>query len=543
LMGHPVSYTDAQGSTTTTTYDNLGRMSSRTSPLGTEAFDYDSYGRATNQRLDGTIIATSSYDSYSRLSSVTYPTAGAQSVTLSRDTLGRATGLDYILGNGTTHLTDTVTRSQSGQIVSGTELGASKSYAYDKAGRLTTATIGANSWSYGFGAPTVCTGTYNANSGKNSNRTSTTFNAATTTYCYDNADRLIASSDATVNAAQYDAHGNTTQLGTTPVTTFGYDSSDRNSAVTEGSKTATYTRDAQGRVIARVYNDGTTTTTNKYGFTGAGDTPDILQDASGNVIEKYVPLPGGVLLTKRSSSSVYSLVNVHGDVFATTDASGVQTGTYSYDPFGQALGSAANNTAVGSSYGWVGQHQKLGETGFTLRLQLMGARVYLASTGRFLQVDPIDGGTPNSYVYPPDPINDYDLTGESALSWWGNTLTEFAKGVYNQPIFGLKTLVVDPVKQMTAKNANGKDRAMGAAMLVVNLTPAGRGAKSIKVAEQVGKYTRITWTVNATNLGAPARAVFTKYKNEAGRTVRVIKDTYDRNNKLLHRKYKLWWRK
>lgn len=45
---------------------------------------------------------------------------------------------------------------QSGQIISGTELGTSKSYTYDKAGRLTAATIGANSWSYGFGTPYLC---------------------------------------------------------------------------------------------------------------------------------------------------------------------------------------------------------------------------------------------------------------------------------------------------------------------------------------------------------------------------------------------------
>jgi RHS repeat-associated protein len=373
--------------------------------------------------------------------------------------------MDYTLGNGTTHLTDSVTRSQSGQIISGTELGQSKSYTYDKAGRLTAATIGSNSYSYGFGTPSGCSGTYNANSGKNSNRTSQTINSATTTYCYDYADRLVSSSDASVTSPVYDSHGNTTSLGTSPVTTFAYDASDRNVGITEGTKAVSYTRDVQNRVITRALTNGTTTT-NKYGFTGAGDTPELLLDNSGNVVERYLSLPGGTLLTKRSASSTWSLVNVHGDVMATTDANGANQATYTYDPFGQPVSSTPTNTATGSTFGWVGQHEKATEETFTLDPTQMGARVYLAKLGRFLSVDPVEGGVENNYVYPPDPVNKLDLDGKFAI------VPLLVAGLY---VAGVGLAAYDFYKKPSLTNA---------AWLAVSLVP---GLAYLKYGKQISK--------------------------------------------------------
>ncbi|MDO4684506.1 MAG: RHS repeat-associated core domain-containing protein, partial [Candidatus Saccharibacteria bacterium] len=378
-------------------------------------------------KLDGVTFATVVYDEFSDIQTIDYP-AGIQLSSITRDSLGRENGNTYTLASGQT-LSDQIERYVSGDIKQGVELGIQKSYTYDNAGRLTSARLGDNTFSYEFGTPhESCTALPGSNphTAKSGNRTKLTMNGKAITFCYDHADRLVSASDPSLTSVQYDSHGNTISLGDAAHTTeFTYDAADRNIAIRSDNKQTRYVRDAQDRILSRTHTQaGTPDTTTHYGFTGSGDTPDFTYDAAGNLTQKYLTLPGDVLVTitpntQSAGATTFSLPNIHGDIFATINADGSLINTFMTGPFGEALPNQTNptNTTLGTTYHYVGQHQKMTDlesSAIMGGITQMGARVYLPILGRFLQVDPVEGGGDNTYVYVNDPVNEDDLDGKVA---------------------------------------------------------------------------------------------------------------------------------
>ena len=429
LAGRTVRSVDRYGIVTLTTYDTrTGAVATVTStPPGTApvvtSFAYDEFARPISVTVDGRVLSTTAYDGLGRAATVTYGNGAVSNLTY--DAQDRAVAVATAAGGR--NYTSSIAMSAGGVRSSATLTAEGRTsafdFSHDSNGRLSAVAVSAGlvtearSWTYGYDA--------------NSNRTSQTVTVGggapvTSTSTYDSADRLVATTDASVaGPITYDQRGNATQVGPDR---FTYDASDLLVSATDGTTTVAYERSVTGAVLARTTTAATGTTTIRFGSGGF-----ILDDAARPTLFQ-IPLPGGVLFTRPigGSGSSWDVTAITGDRFFTLDDTGARVGEISvFTPFGERL--SGNTSVDGTRPDLTWRATEDNETiALALPVVAMGARVYIPALGRFIQVDPVVGGSANGYDYAnQDPTSSSDPSGNAPeeRDWIGLGIVAVASAV------------------------------------------------------------------------------------------------------------------
>ncbi|MEV6596829.1 DNRLRE domain-containing protein [Actinoplanes sp. NPDC051346] len=422
-LGRQVAYTDADGNRSTTAYDLLGRVVATSSGKGsrTYAFDGGDERRGLLTSVTDTLAGgtfTAGYDADGAVVSETWPTGLA--VTHRYDETGLPWSVNYDRpGCGQENCGvyyDMVGYNTHGQKRWASSTFAWKVYDYDPAGRLayTTSTrdgvCAINKYEFDAASNRTAKNTYRGGDGWDCTVENP---AGSTSYTYDTADRITG-------GHVYDALGRTTVVpaaGTTdPASgdlTVGYHSTDLVRTLSQGGRTTTYTLDVDGDRV-RSWSDKRadgTTVTRRHHYDDDTDSP-AWTDEGDNTFTAPVAGVTGMAGIRTGTGVDWQISNLHGDHVAVVrgDEAGVSA-TYDNDEFGIANGAGE---AGARRYGWLGAHQRAGDT--PAGVVLMGVRLYNPAAGRFLSVDPVAGGSANDYDYSfQDPVNIDDLDGRCPI--------------------------------------------------------------------------------------------------------------------------------
>ncbi|MFD7985211.1 DNRLRE domain-containing protein [Kitasatospora indigofera] len=418
-LGRLVSYDDGAGNVAATEYDKLDRVLKKSDSVpSSTTYGYDTAKdpRGLPTSLTDSVAGTftASYDVEGRLVTQTMP--GGNTLTNTYDSRGIQTGKTYTTQSGTVLLADTADFTVHGQQAGITQADGNTTgttYTYDATGRLTKAAattgLGCATRSYAFDR-----------SSNRTNRTTVTDDCDPATadavtksenHGYDTADRLTDAGYA------YDAYGRTTALP--KGTQLSYYANDLVRGESLGDTRKTWDLDASGRLAVTTTEtrgtDGTWAVTglSTNHFDAGEDTPAWSKDAAGMLTRDVQDLTGQLTAaTGTDGGAILLLTNLHGDVSVQMSPDGTEDlAVYHYDEYGNVV------DATGSTdYGWLGGAQR--EADGLSDLTLMGVRLYDATTGRFLQPDPVLEGSPNAYGYPVDPVTMDDLTGMSWRKKW-----------------------------------------------------------------------------------------------------------------------------
>jgi RHS repeat-associated protein len=440
----------ADGTTVAYSYDPDGNRLTLTDPHGTTAYSYDALDRRTSVTNPGSKIVHYSYDAVGNRSSLTYP--DGKIVTYSYDRLNRLASAADWLGKTTNYTYDAVRNLVQTQYPNR----AATVFTYDAANRVTEIVNSA------LGLPLLSL--YYALD-KVGNRTSLSVDGVPTTFTYDSLNELVSAQLGPLKTTwTYDQVGNRLkQVAPTGTTAYTYDADDRVlsagattfvfdhdgnlTSKTNAGATVNYAYDAANRLIhatgpalnsSFAYDgDGNRVTqavaAGTYSYVNDVNTslPVVLSEQGPDGAITYAYGQGLIEEYNQAFNYFYQTDGL-GSVVALTNAAGMPTAAYAYDPWGNALLTTPDTAGTKNKFRFTGQALDPGTGLYYLR-----RRYYDPTIGRFIRKDPFAGFASqstslNRFVYTlNNPLRFRDASGLSVEP--GSTIDIAPQGSLSTP--------------------------------------------------------------------------------------------------------------
>jgi RHS repeat-associated protein len=403
-----VSYTNGNGAQVQWVYNLRNLAITITYPGSLNATrGYDNAGRWTSVQDWNTNTTTFGYDADSNLTTETFPAASGVVDTFTfngadqMSAVGSKKGASTLFSAG--YMRDSVNQLTSdNSAASGTG-----SYKYTPLNQVCYA--GSSSTS-ACGSPPSGSIAYIYDPGDN------LIQKGSVQQAFNNADELCwtastsgacATPPSGATTYQYDSRGNRTNVipNGGQAQTLTYDQASRLTKYAAAS-TMSYGYNADGLRMCK-YAGSSTQPCQAMGNTAfvwdvAGSLPLPVKD--GTTI--YVYGPGGLPVEQVNGSTTYWFHHDQiGSTRLITDSTGASQATYTYDPYG---GLASSTGSITNPFRFTGQYLDV-ESAF----YYLGLRYFDPSTGQFVTLDPLVGGTRSPYAYVNgNPLNNIDPTGQ-----------------------------------------------------------------------------------------------------------------------------------